>query len=193
MSENGVILVYPKKLEGMAIFMKQLIVEGDKEIEVFTWSEQFWEHNKQTIGPRQKVVFLGKSGANYQYGTKWYFDKFSMKYGWRSNHALLQVKLLKPLEINEFREYAEKHKEEAEATLKGLDGFGTVGVGAGAGAFGLAKFVGIMVSIKLLPLALVGGPVAGAVYLNKLKKYQYPLLVKEFVLEEGGFKTFMEE
>jgi hypothetical protein len=49
-----------------------------------------------------------------------------------------------------------------------------------------------MLGLKLMaPLAIIGGPAAAVFYLNTLKNYQYPLLVKEFVLE-GGFEKFME-
>ena len=208
MGKNQVIIVCRKKHEGMSHLMAQLISEHYEEHEVAEWDEKHWLANKAAVVASQKVVFLGSAGANYQHGIKWHFDKFSMRYGWRANRAVLDVRLLSVLDIKKFRNYAEQHAEDAEFSYKkmagatgigigasmgaaGAAGIGAAGIGAGAAGVGLAKFAALMVGIKFLPLAIVGGPVAAAIYLNSLKKYQYPLLVKEFVLE-GAYKNFME-
>jgi len=191
--ENIVVIVYPEKLEGMSSLLATLISERyNEKYEVVEWDEKHWRDNKATTSNSQKVVLLGKAGENIKYGMKWHFNKFSMKYGWSGGRAILDVGLLNPLDIKEFHEYAQQHAEEAKASLKNMAGAAGAGVGIAGAAGGIAKLAGLLAGIKLLPVALVGAPVAAAIYLNRFKKVQFPLLVKEFALE-GGFNKFMEE
>ena len=198
-SGNTVVIVCPKKREGMSHLLAQLITEKYKEYEVAEWDDKHWSANKATVSASQKVIFIGNAGANYHYGTKWHFDKFSMKYGWRGNRAVLDVSMLNVLKVGKFKEYAQERAEDAEKIYQKMAGAAGAGIGAGAGVAGvgaaaglaMGKFVFLMVGIKLLgPLAVLGGPAGIAIYINSLKKYQYPLLVKEFF--ESGFAKFME-
>ena len=184
MNRKDVIIVYHKNREGVCHLMAQLISGIHKEYSVGEWEEKHWDNNKATLPASQKVIFIGEAGKTHALGIKWRFNKFSMSYGWLSNRAVLDVKLLKIGDIKSFIKYAQQHAEEVDALLKKM---------AAAGAAGLAMFAGLMIGITSLPVAiLIGGPIAGIVYLNKLKKYQYPVLVKEFVMGEG-FTRFMEE
>ena len=190
---NKVIIVYSKNQEGYSNLMSQLIAENfkDKAYEVVEWDEAHWKNNKAQMLTSQKVIFIGKAGAHVHLGINWRFDMFSMKYGWLGSRCLLNVDLLKEKDIKDFKEYTQQHVGEAEASLKDVGK--AAGAGARAIAVGAAKFTELMDGIKPIFVTLLFPPskIGKLIRRNKLKKYQYPLLVKVFVTE-GGFTEFME-
>jgi len=168
-------IVSTEKRAEYANFLGQLI-QAKSDLTVAVWEEKHWESNKPNVASSQKVIFLGKAGDDNQVGIEWYFDKHEMKYGWLKNRCVIAVDTIRAGQTGKFKEY---YKERVE-NYKHLESEAKGG--------------------KLKWFGLLGGWLTGPVWFiagshfdrAKYKKYQYQLVVCEFVLG-GGFDKFMEE
>jgi hypothetical protein len=187
-------IVYQKNHEELANMLSQLIIGAYDNITVKELDVSTFKAVKPTYELTDKIVFLGsKAAVGYKAGIKWHYDKFSMKYGWLGNRAVLEVGVLNPLKLKAFIQYAKEQSDEAEKTASRLAGDAAKAGAAGAASIAALKLGAMLAGIKLFaPVILAASLVALPIYLKQLPKYQYPLLIKEFV-KEYGVGRFMSE
>jgi len=201
MLENNanLIIVHTDKRNDIASFMAQLIHIVYPDLSVAVWEEKNWKHNRPQLESSQKVIFIGSTGDKNSTGIKWQYDYFSMKYGWLGKQCVVDVKTLKPGKIKEFHTYyderskyfnekmkelsisRDKHEKDADFAVHGGDAIIKTG-GVVGGIVGGLLFTPLTIAVYA----------THAIVINSMKKYQYRLLVCEFVLE-GGLKKFAGE
>ena len=173
MENQEIIVVYAKRREEFAHLLSQLI-NSTTEYGVAEWEEKHWDSSKPTILASQKIIYLGSAGDSHHLAVEWHFNNFSMKYGWLGDRCVLDVGRIDLGKVSAFKKH---YKERAEH-------FKYIADKAKGG--GLAWFA--LLGGWVAPILLAGGLLLDR---KKLKKYQYQLLVCEFIFE-GGFKKFME-
>lgn len=177
-STKQAIIVYRKQEAEYAHLMANLISEFS-EYEVAEWEEKDWLANKASTPSSQKVIFLGdtKEAHSRHISMNWKFNSHNMKYGWLGNQCVVDVDPLSIGKRNDFLKYYKVRAEEFENKAKSYKS-----------QFDKNMAKGFLTPIIVLPIIGIIKLIRGN---TQLVKYQYGLLVREFVLN-NGLKQFME-
>jgi hypothetical protein len=177
--QNQAIIVYRKQEAEYAHLMANLIA-AFTEYEVALWEEKDWIANKSSTSSSQKIIFLGDTDEAHlrHNGMNWEFNLHNMKYGWLGNQCIVDVDTLPIGKRKAFVDYYQIRVDDFENKIAEYQ-----------------ATTGKSVIIAGVAFGLIGLTASGIVLLAKgnkhLIKYQYNLLVREFVLN-NGLKKFME-
>ena len=215
--QKQAIIVYRKKEEEYSHLMANLI-SAFTEYEIAEWEEKDWIANKATTSSSQKVIFLGdsKEAQKRHLGMIWKFNQFNMKYGWLGNQCIVDVDLLSADDIRGFAEHYQLKASEYEEitenptlrlpekvlpeipaeTTEVVEVLDIEEQPSEKNRMGQARlFISKTYSEQKANLAKLHSntiaPINNQIIIGKLQKFQYNLLVREFVIN-GGMKEFME-
>jgi hypothetical protein len=178
-STKQAIIVYRKQEAVYAHLMANLIA-AFTDYKVQEWEEKHLLDNKPPSS--QKIIFLGgsKEARSRHSGMNWKFNSHNMKYGWLGNQCAVDVDPLLIGAGREFLKYYKVRAKEFDNTAKSY-----------SPNIGNNKIIDASIGfapIVVLPVIVLDKLIRGN---RQLVKYQYELLVREFVLD-GGLKQFME-
>lgn len=208
--KDKTIIVYDVKDAEYAHLLHNLIQQYSA-YDVAEYTEKMFIDNAKSLSSRNKIIFLGKTKSAKErfLDVKYIFDEYGMRFGWRGNHAFINVEKLK----SDLREgfitmYSQKSKEfedKAKDYEKREDGRMGRNGAIIANVAGVLSTPGLLVPGLILfglPGLVLGAGIAygvGAGIDQKINSantvadlygYQYQLLLREFVFH--GLSNFME-
>ena len=197
---SRVIIVYDNKNSWCAHLLNNLIHQYSN-YNVIELLEKMYTDNTLDISKENKIIFLGQTKTSKECqpdNLQYKFDESGMHYGWSGSHAFVNIKTLKKDEIEKFTKiYQEKRKKfehEAEAYYKGKSVESLKNGATALGVLNVATSPVLGILMEAIAVAAVtqvaGEAIDYAKTVSDLKKYQYELLLREFVF--NGFKGFME-
>jgi hypothetical protein len=193
------------------------LIEAFTDYEVAEWDEKDWLANKASTSSSQKVIFLGdsKEAKKRHLGMTWAYNQLNMKYGWLGNQCIVDIDPLSADSIKGFCEYYQSKAIEYEArteqptlrlpgevlreevpnsdeTVEVLE----VEVSPSKNpleraAYTIQKFTGDRKTDLSKIRADAIAPINNQIAKSKLIRFQYNLLIREFIFTEG-LKDFME-
>lgn len=195
------IIVYDSKDAEYAHLLQNLMQQYGYHAAEYT--EKMFIDNAKELAVKNKILFLGRTKASKERCIDRYmYDENGMRYGWIGNHAFIYAKKLKSSKEKEaFKEIYRKKSKEYENKAKSYVESNECKIGRKAAAGSNLLSILLLPGTGILAYAVQAGinyKIGEAVdkIINDastsadLHKYQYQLLLREFVFD--GLEKFME-
>lgn len=204
--KDKTIIVYDVKDAEYAHLLHNLIQQYSA-YDVAEFTEKMFVDNAKSLCARNKIIFLGKtkSAKERWCDIKYIFDEYGMRFGWRGNHAFVNVETLKSnlregfitMYSQKSKKFEDKAKDYAKRddTQIGRKGAIIANVLGGPGLIlggpllilpGLVLRAGINYGVG----AGIDKMINSKNTVSDLYGYQHQLLLREFVF--NGLSNFME-
>lgn len=204
-TKDKTIIVYDVKDAEYAHLLHNLIQQYST-YDVAEYTEKMFIDNAKSLSSQNKIIFLGKtkSAKERSHDIKYIFDEYGMHFGWRGNHAFVNVEKLESnlregfisMYSQKAKTFEDKAKDYAKRddTRMGRNGAIIANVLAVPGLPGLILFglPGLVLGAGIRYGVGVGIDqiINSANTVADLYGYQYQLLLREFVFH--GLSNFME-